>query len=576
MSEVTSEIFQIAEQYINDRVALDPDEATALGIAGYDHLLTDYSPVATAARTALDASVLDKIAAASVAPSSEPDRIAAEFITERLATRISLAKTGEHLRHLSVLACPITNVRMVFTLMATDTDSQWANIAARMHQVPIALASARAALQVGLDSGLPGSARQAVAVAKTAAAIAGRGEDPAWFEQLAGTYHGANAELASQLAGGGAVASTAYGEIATWLGDDYAPAAAAADGVGEERYRSLARLWLGADIDPVAAYDWGWGELGRILARAMEVAERIAPHTNPKNRKSLKEVSEILDADPKFQLHGVAALREWLQAFTDEAMTAVSETCFDIPQEMRVCEAMIAPPGGAAAMYYTPPSEDFVRPGRTWYPTQGKEVFSTWSTVATWYHESVPGHHLQLAYAMLQRDRLSRVQRVEFISAHAEGWALYAERLMGELGFYTEPAYELGMLAGQALRAARVVVDIGLHLGLVLPDNSLSREVAGRDAVGKVWSRDLAVDFLVSHALQQPSFAASEVDRYLGLPAQAISYKLGERAWLQARDHAKQLQGEAFDLRKWHMRALALGPLGLDTLVGEIGSIPAT
>ena len=562
-----SEIFEIAEQFVNDRVALDPDEATALGIPGYDHLLTNYSPAAVEERNALALAVLAQIKAASTGELSEPDRIAAEFITERIETMTGLAKTGEHLRHLSVLACPITGIRMIFTLMPTETDEQWSNIAARMAQVPTALASAREALEAGLAAGLPGSQRQAVAVAKTAAAIAGQGNGPAWFDQLAGSYEGTNEELVTALGQGATAATAAYGEIAIWLDEVYAPQAQVSDGVGEERYRNLARLWLGADIDPVEAYYWGWEELDRIVTRAHEVANQIAPG------KSLAEVSAILDADPKFQLHGSEALREWLQAFTDEAMNAVSESCFDIPDEMRVCQAMIAPPGGAAAMYYTPPSEDFSRPGRTWYPTHGKEVFSTWPTVATWYHESVPGHHLQLAYAMLQKDRLSRVQRVDFISAHAEGWALYAERLMGELGFYTEPAYELGMLAGQALRAARVVVDIGLHLGLVLPDNELTRDVGGRNAAGEVWSRDLAVDFLVGHAMQERAFAESEVDRYLGLPAQAISYKLGERAWLEARDRAKTKDGDEFDLRKWHMGALALGPLGLDTLVREIGEM---
>ena len=134
---------------------------------------------------------------------------------------------------------------------------------------------------------------------------------------------------------------------------------------------------------------------------------------------------------------------------------------------------MIAPPGGAAAMYYTGPSEDFSRPGRTWYPTMGKTRFPLWREVSICYHEGVPGHHLQVAQVRYLSDRLNRFQRLAgFTSGHGEGWALYAERLMGELGYLDNPAFELGMLSAQAMRAVRVIVDIGMHLELAIPATS--------------------------------------------------------------------------------------------------------
>ncbi len=121
-------------------------------------------------------------------------------------------------------------------------------------------------------------------------------------------------------------------------------------------------------------------------------------------------------------------------------------------------------------MYYTGPSEDFSRPGRTWYPSTGQERFPMWAEVTTAYHEGVPGHHLQVAQVVLQREHLCRVQRMGFISGHGEGWALYAERLMDELGYLDRPEYRLGMLAAQALRAVRVIIDIGMHLELEIPE----------------------------------------------------------------------------------------------------------
>ncbi len=156
----------------------------------------------------------------------------------------------------------------------------------------------------------------------------------------------------------------------------------------------------------------------------------------------------------------------------DRTIAELDGVHFDIPEPVKTVEAMIAPPGGAAAMYYTPPAEDFSRPGRTWYPTQGRTRFPLWGEVSIAYHEGVPGHHLQVAQVVFLADQLTRFQRtIGWTSGHGEGWALYAERLMGELGYLDVPDYELGMLRAQAMRSVRVVVDIGMHLELPIPSD---------------------------------------------------------------------------------------------------------
>ena len=173
---------------------------------------------------------------------------------------------------------------------------------------------------------------------------------------------------------------------------------------------------------------------------------------------------------------------------------------------------MIAAPGGAAAMYYTGPSEDFSRPGRTWYPTLGRTRFPLWGEVSICYHEGVPGHHLQVAQVRYLADQLNRYQRtLGWVSGHGEGWALYAERLMGELGYLDDPDYELGMLRAQAMRAVRVVVDIGMHLELPIPDRE-------RYHPGETWTPELALPFVIERSMFPEDFMRSEVDRYLGLP----------------------------------------------------------
>jgi uncharacterized protein (DUF885 family) len=148
-------------------------------------------------------------------------------------------------------------------------------------------------------------------------------------------------------------------------------------------------------------------------------------------------------------------------------------------------------------------------------------------------------------------DSLSRFARVTNVSGHSEGWALYAERLADELGWFTDRGSRLGMLTGSSLRAARVVIDIGVHLDLPLPD-------------GSRWTFDTACEFLRTRGRAEPHRVHPEVVRYFGWPGQAISYKLGERAWLAARAEAQRRPG--FDLKRWHTAALGLGPIGLDGL----------
>ena len=226
---------------------------------------------------------------------------------------------------------------------------------------------------------------------------------------------------------------------------------------------------------------------------------------------------------------------------------------------------MIAPTNDGG-IYYTGPSEDFTRPGRMWWSVpDGIEDFSPWREVTTVYHEGVPGHHLQIAQTAYRSELLNRWQRLLcFCSGHAEGWALYAERLMDELGYLDDPADRLGMLDAQSFRAARVVVDIGMHLELEIPrDNPFGFHP------GETWTPELGLAFMRDHCAMEDAFLRFEVNRYLGWPGQAPSYKVGERIWLDARAQAQAratAAGRAFDLKAFHRQALDLGVLGLDPL----------
>jgi uncharacterized protein (DUF885 family) len=328
------------------------------------------------------------------------------------------------------------------------------------------------------------------------------------------------------------------------------------DAVGIDRYVLQARQYLGANLDVDDAYAYGWAELERIEEDMRAVAATILPGA------SLVEVYAHLDAEGE-AIEGEQALLVWLQRLMDETMDALDGTHFDLSGDIRKVEAVLAPPGTAAAAYYTQPSDDYSRPGQTWYPTLGRTRFPIWEDVSTWYHEGVPGHHLQFGGWVAAGDRLSRYQRAEFISADAEGWALYAERLMDELGFFTAPDRRIGYLTGQQLRATRVVIDIGMHCALPIPEGQPFHP-------GERWTPELGLEFLQQHGGPNAAFLDSEWIRYLGMPGQAIGYKLGERVWLAGREAARQRAGDAFDLKAWHSAALTQGPLGLDDLAVEL------
>ncbi|TME87153.1 MAG: DUF885 domain-containing protein [Chloroflexi bacterium] len=559
--ETVSAVRELADRYVDQSAVLDPIFATSRGVTGHDAEMTDYSPDGHAARAALDRTTLAQLS--QIRPLPEPDRMAADVMRERLQVAIDQDQAGERLRDLRVIGSPFQSIRECFDLMATATDADWEVIAARMERVPQALASFESALREGQRRGVVAARRQALVCADQGATWSGQKTARPFFETLAAKSDArgmGNATLQRRLIAAARRASEAYAQTTRFLRQEYAPAAAERDAVGPERYTLWARAFLGTAIDLDETYRWAWDELHRIEDRMVSVAGRILPG------EALPAVVHLLETDPARSIEGVDAFRDWLQALMDRTIAELDGAHFDIPEPVKRVEAMIAPPGGAAAMYYTRPSEDFKRPGRTWYPTLGKTRFPLWGEVSTAYHEGVPGHHLQLAQLTYRADELNRFQRVAaFVPGYSEGWALYAERLMGELGYLQNPAYELGMLRAQAFRAMRVVVDIGVHVGLKIPANEAYHPA-------ETWSPELMLPFAIEHGHHPEDFLRSEVDRYLGWPGQAICYKVGERAWLAVREQAREREGTAFNLKAFHTRALDLGPMGLAQLGRELGS----
>jgi uncharacterized protein (DUF885 family) len=547
-----SAVYALADSLVQRLAALDPVMATGRGIAGFDHLLTDYSPEAQDAINALRKSTLAELRALAI--EDERDRIARDVIEDVLVLQCERYESGEWLREMSIIGSPAMGIRRVFDLMPAVTPEDWATIHRRLREVPSAIESFMSTLAEGVRRGETAARRQVEANIAQADAWSGANGDSYFAGLIASAPEEADRAGLEQAA---RAAAASYARLGSFLRERYHDAAAEADGVGRERYQLASRSYNGIVLDLEETYAWGWEELYQVEAEMRATAERILPGA------TVRETIAFLEREPDRAIEGVDAFREWMQAKQDETLAALHGVHFDIPEPLHRIEAMIAPPGGALAMYYTGPSEDFSRPGRTWYPTGGRTVFPLWGEVSISYHEGVPGHHLQVATTKYMADRLSRFQRLlAGTSGYVEGWALYAERLMGELGFLEVPDYYLGMLRAQALRNVRVILDIGMHLGLAIPASE-------RFHGGETWTAELADQFARDRSCFPPDFMASEVTRYLGTPGQAISYKVGERSWLAARDSARKAAGSDFDLKDWHRRALELGPMGLAQLERE-------
>ncbi|MFC7404944.1 DUF885 domain-containing protein [Georgenia alba] len=555
-------IRQLADTYVNDLADLDPGVATALGLRPHEDRMPDSSPEGQQEKDRLARGVLadlDALEAAAGAGMDEADRRCATLLRDRLGVQLEASAAGEHLRSLRNIGSPVHGARSIFLLMPTSSDEDWATIARRMARLPEAYSGYVASLEEGRRQGLLAAPRQVETVA---------GQLGEWLDGEQSWFHDFVAQgpegRADELHVAADKAATAVEELRRYLEEDYLPAAAGTpDAVGSERYLLNARLWMGASIDPQDVYEWGWAEYRRLDVEMRELAEQLRP-----GAESPVAVMRHLDEHGR-RVEGVEEVRTWLQDMMDRTIAELDGTHFDIADPIKQVEAMIAPAGSAAAPYYTRPSVDFARPGRTWLPTLGRTTFPMYDLVSTWYHEGVPGHHLQLAQWVHVAPQLSIYQTTLGSSSGAtEGWALYAERLMDELG-YLDPEERMGYLDAQMMRAVRVVIDVGMHLRLQIPQDSPV-------APGEVWTPELALEFFTRHSGRPLDFLESEIVRYLGWPGQAISYKLGERTWLAGRAAARaahEARGETFDLKSWHMAALSLGALGLDDLEAELARL---
>ena len=529
------------DNFLADLAKLSPTDATEWGIEGYEGDLQDFSPdyfTAVADRTREMVADLDALDDSTDESDDDDDFDDVDYVTaavlrDRLCLELDLHHHGEDIRNLNNIASPVQTIRDTLLLMPHDTAEQKDAIRSRLSKVEAALQGHRESLVEAANQGMVPPTRQINEVIGQCNALA---DASSMLDEL-GLEEG-NAEVES--------AKTAFDDFSGWLSAELQPSSSNEDAVGRERYARFSKLFVGDSVDLDEAYEWGLHRLQEIHAEQLKLAEELyGPGT------ALRTAVRKLNADERYQLHGTDALVEWMQGVADKVISNLNGTYFDIPEQIQTIECKIDP-AGTGGIFYTQPTEDFSRPGRMWWSVPaGQEIFHTWQELTTVHHEGAPGHHLQIGLALMEPNLNSWRRNACWNSGHGEGWALYAEALMAELGYMDDPGYRMGLLDSQRLRAARVVVDIGLHLGKKMPDGS------------GIWDKAHMKSFMRENTAMDDANLAFEVNRYLGWPGQAPSYAIGERLWHKTRDDAV---AQGMTPREFHSEALALGSIPMSIL----------
>ena len=340
----------------------------------------------------------------------------------------------------------------------------------------------------------------------------------------------------------------AFTRYRDFLEREYLPAAREDIGVsanpnGAQCYPATVRDYSTLAMSAKDVHAAGLAQMDRIMSEMKAIGERSFQTSD------VPALLTTLRTDPKYLFKSREELIAYSQAALARAKTAMPNWFGLLPKADVTIEPYPKFREQNGPGEYNAPAEDGSRPGLFYISAYQAEQKSRSGPEATAFHETIPGHHMQVTIA-LERKSIHPIGRYLFNSGYAEGWGLYAERLADEMKLYSSDLDRMGMLSGQAMRAARLVVDSGLH------------------TMG--WSREQAIDYMLSHTTEDKDSVASEIDRYIIWPGQATSYMLGMLEIRKARDDAQARLGSRFDIKAFHDRVLEDGSVPLSYLSEKI------
>ncbi|HEX7168993.1 MAG TPA: DUF885 domain-containing protein [Acidimicrobiales bacterium] len=535
------------------RLETQPEFATYLGEPGPVHRWSDMSRDAFEQRKR-DAEIsLDALAGIDPSGLDDVDRTSLRLATYEHEQAVRLGRFPHELLAVTTMFGPQVDIPMVLSLMAPRTIGDVENLVARLHGVPVFVDQVIGLLDDGRDEGvtIPRVVAEQLPPAAASLGDAGDVASSGFLVALGDRPDGIAADDWEELVADARAAVTdaaapAFRRFAAYLESTYAPACRETTAMadlpdGAEWYAELVRQQTTTDLSPEEIHAIGVDEVARIRKQMDEVIA-ASGHVG-----DFASFAEFLRTDDRFYFDDP---HELLAAYRDMAKRADAELprlfgllprlTYGI-REVPDHEAPTAP-----MAYYLPGSLESARPGWFYANTYDLRARPRYEMEATCLHEAVPGHHLQIALAAeLEGLPKFRSKSLEY-NAFAEGWGLYAESLGDDMGFYRDPYSKFGQLSSELWRAIRLVVDTGMH------------------ALG--WERQRAIDYCLENSTAAMHDVQTEIDRYLSIPAQALSYKVGELTIRRLRHEATAAAGAAFDLRAFHDLVIGAGGLPLEVL----------
>jgi uncharacterized protein (DUF885 family) len=548
---------KFCQTYWDEHLAANPVSATALGIHTWDDRLDDNSPAGIAKDRERLERTLAKARAYDEASLTAADRLSRRALIEELESSLARLDCAFHEWVVDPLNGPQVEFMNLadYTVIATPKDA--ANYVKRVRAMGPYVDQAIANLRIGMAAKKTAS-RAAVdktlaqldeVLAKPAAEWAvqapAKAEHTGWSAAQRTSF---DTDLAAAVEQSLAPALRRYREFLT---KDVAPVARPQDRAGMaalpqgvECYRKMIRAHTSLDLDPQAIHQKGLDAVAAFRRDLAELGGRAL------GTRDIAEIQKKLRTDPAMQFATADQVEDKAREALARAKAAVPQWFGIVPRadcEVKVMGMHEAPYSTVA--YYRQPAVDGSRPGTYMINTYKPETRPRYEAEALAFHESIPGHHLQIAIAQ-ELTGVPEFRKHQGVTSYVEGWALYTERLSDEMGLYSSDVDRIGMLSYDAWRACRLVVDTGLH------------------ALG--WSRQQAIDYMLENSVLAENNIVNEVDRYLTWPGQALAYKLGQLEILKLRDEARARLGDKFDIRAFHDVVLRDGAVALPVLRANV------
>lgn len=532
----------------------DPEMATALGDNRYNDRLGDNSPQFFQSEVEQDRKFLARFEAFDPAGLSAQDALSRELMIRKLREQIEDAEFKPWEMPANQMDGPHLSLIELVTLTPFKDAGDYANYLSRLRQVPRFFDEVIGNMRQGMGDGLMPPRYLLEKVTAEAQEIADKtGEASPFAKPLekfpAGVAAGEQSRIRSAvLATIESDVVPAYQKFATFVRQEYAPRGRVEPGVwalpdGAKRYRFAIRRMTTTDLSPDQIHEIGVKQIAETEQEMLALAHKLGfkdlagLNAHIKADRSLYATSgeQLLDLYTHYARQMEAELPKLFQRLPKNKLAIVPMDSF---------RARNAVPAD-----YTPGAEDGSRAGRINVNESDPEHRLVLNVEAIAYHEGVPGHHLQISIAQ-EMPELPAFRRNGEYTAFVEGWALYAERLGREIGFYQDPYSDYGRLENEMWRAIRLVIDTGVH--------------------EERWSRDQMVEYFHRYTAMDEPNIQNEVDRYIAWPGQALAYKLGQLEILKLREEARQRLGSKFDLRAFHDEVIGWGPLPLDVLDSKV------